>query len=709
MQNNMNYNFRVYLISDGVCSGLLLERKRQKEPQITRAYFWLNEPNGLDPRMSPEIVAHCNEGCHKIELAKNYHNQPNKYAKYRNQELIFRELKAYTEQITTHPEIIDTPQYLVCDYSFTKKGYPTVLSRFFDRSDSELAKFLVSSKIYRECVLKNLHGKEMVIGRSQEFIYRDSRNIFPEEKLDYLFTAEEILDTKHPTSAEWFREKNLLYSDFEKGKFFIRPEVGIINQKISDKKNILLVGNGATAKTTIVRTVIYKLYENRHENIFYFDIASDRYFDRKKVIQEIRSVKGLFVIENIHLGQQNIQLIYNKFKYDPERHFLFTMRKPQDNYYNKIIKELGDIFILPLEAFAYADKLIDRFCNDPETPQIVRDKRQDIVEVSKGDLYWLTFALKECAKVQGQGEPQSWIKNHVFEYLAELENCKDPYQGQYPCILVALSPLYMNEMLTEESFLKKMGFTREALNGLVERGEVIRQTDAYDNTYYGLLHSSHAKAFWAHGKNYIINKKLWEYEEFIYDYVASGTSNAMKVLVTASEENELIGVYKDKDNQTITIEYVRLIAPRIISRLRSENKLLKFIENGKSLVLITDLIMVGLNLQSGLSEDLLNLFALKIAACKRFHDAAYCLWTTFQKSQQVGLTLSDMCIQRINSFENEGWEICDIQNLKTLCQKLKQAHLLPIASFRLLNIAKHNRNPDTKLWQFLDKNGNEIG
>ena len=195
-----------------------------------------------------------------------------------------------------------------------------------------------------------------------------------------------------------------------------------------------------------------------------------------------------------------------------------------------ILKDSPDIHTVSIEPFVDADKLIDVFCNDPETPPSVRDRRDDIIEVSKNDFWRLAFALKQCAKTHEQGDPQSWIKDQVLDHLQNLESCRDEYDAQYPGILVAISPLYTNETLTEESFLKKLGFAKDALNGLIERAEITRQTDSDNNTYYGLPHSSRAAAYWEHGKRYIENPKLRDYKEFIYDYAVSNTSNGLDAI-----------------------------------------------------------------------------------------------------------------------------------------------------------------------------------
>ena len=153
------------------------------------------------------------------------------------------------------------------------------------------------------------------------FDMRNTRYLSGKEILGVLATTdfvyfripEEVLGVNDTTAAQWFRPDGPFYSDFQKDKYYLRKEVEDLKKALESGSNstCLLVGDGATGKTTIIKTLIYNLYEkNKLTGIYYFDISPRRYFDELQLFKEIQSVDGTFIIENIHLRQQTIQLIY---------------------------------------------------------------------------------------------------------------------------------------------------------------------------------------------------------------------------------------------------------------------------------------------------------------------------------------------------------------------------------------------------------------
>jgi hypothetical protein len=191
-------------------------------------------------------------------------------------------------------------------------------------------------------------------------------------------------------------------------------------------------------------------------------------------------------------------------------------------------KDFAKIKKLSLAPFDDFKGLIKCFCSHRETPEAVYRHREQLLEVSKNNYWLLAFALKGCTNAHGKGEPISWIADEVKKYLRNLETCEDTYDDQYPRIVVALSPLYKNEVLTVESYLiEKLGFTKPALYDLAKRGEITRQEDSSENMLYGLPHSSLARAYWEHGRQYIQQRRLQRYEEWICDYAGAVVPNGL--------------------------------------------------------------------------------------------------------------------------------------------------------------------------------------
>jgi len=198
-------------------------------------------------------------------------------------------------------------------------------------------------------------------------------------------------------------------------------------------------------------------------------------------------------------------------------------------------EDLRKIKQIRLEPFDETENITKRFCSHPATPKVVTKKRTQFLEMSKMNYWLLAFALQGCAKSPENSEPKSWIADEVKEYLRNLKTCNDPYCDQYPGILLALSPLYKNEVSTAEHYLiDKLKFTEPALNDLVKRGEITEQNDLNDNTLYGLPHSSLADAYWEHGQQYLRREDLRDYVTFIRDYATSNVTNGLTAIMKSN-------------------------------------------------------------------------------------------------------------------------------------------------------------------------------
>jgi hypothetical protein len=432
--------------------------------------------------------------------------------------------------------------------------------------------------------------------------------ISSEKDLYRLLTVEQVLDVKSPLPAQWFRESGPIYSDFQQKKFYRRPEVDTVKEKILANHFFLLEGKAATAKSVIVRTVMHELYEAGEQKIYYVDVARRRNFGEDQLIRSIRAVSGLFVIENVHLETRKIQWIYERFANDPDRRFLFTWRRPDKEFQDPAApRNLHEIDKLVLDPFTDAEQLVEAYCSDPKTPIIVRQKRQDILNTCKKDFWLLACALQGCGDAHGQGEPLSWVANKIRSRLVSLETCRDRHADRYPEIIVALSPLYKSEVLTYEKFLRKLGFTRAALNGLVERGEITWQKDPNGNHFYGLHHSSLADAYWEFGKDYIENESFRKYEEFLHQYAISGMPNGLEAVI-------------------ITTVNTRT---RVFARLNKNAKFGSVIRNEQSMVALATWIEY-LQPRELADADVLKILAEKITLRSDFDQTGRCLWLVYK-------------------------------------------------------------------------------
>ena len=126
-----DYIFRVFVIRDGECSGLLLERRRAAEVLPTHAYFWHTGPGGLPP--TAEIKKYVGGCSYPIEWSEKHKGNRNRFANLRDQERVFLELKIYAEAEAASEQKKNVGRPFQYEYTESEKGYAGVLSRFFSR------------------------------------------------------------------------------------------------------------------------------------------------------------------------------------------------------------------------------------------------------------------------------------------------------------------------------------------------------------------------------------------------------------------------------------------------------------------------------------------------------------------------------------------------------------------------------------------------
>lgn len=254
----------------------------------------------------------------------------------------------------------------------------------------------------------------------------------------HLLITEQVLETEHPSPAEWFRTSGPTASDFEDRRVHRCKVVGALRGLVFANLVSVLKGAAASGKTVIVRTLMYELHKEGLADVHFFDIAPNRHFNEMELLREIRMVKGIVVIENIHLELRKAQRLYQLCKHDSERHILFTARHLKQEFQDLFFQQLNSIDKLILKPFAEANEIIKHFCSHANMPDIVAKKRDEILAVAKNDYWLLALALQGYAAEKGQGEPASWIGNETNRYLCNLETCGDPHDNEYPRILLPL-------------------------------------------------------------------------------------------------------------------------------------------------------------------------------------------------------------------------------------------------------------------------------
>jgi len=234
--------------------------------------------------------------------------------------------------------------------------------------------------------------------------------------------------------------------------------------------------------------------------------------------------------------------------------------------------------------------------------------RKHIQKISRESFWLIAYALEGCNEADGKGDPQSWIRDGVNKDLKHLEGLK----SDYPEVLLALSPLYMNEVLTSEVYLRKnIKIKKQILNNLYKMGEITKIETEDGHVFYGLPHSALAKAYWEHGKIY--RKNLPEYEDFIYNYSALSMPNGIEAMVAAGKK----------------------IAKNLAVRLHKGNKTSDVILNEKSWEAIVIWTIYACN-KSRITDSVIAAFVYKIKEFSNFDFTIHITHTLCGYSLDIG-------------------------------------------------------------------------
>lgn len=489
--------------------------KKQGEMPVQWEYFYLKTA-ALFPKQW--ILETCHNRVHQIIPT--------------NDEMsILNLLKACAEYKAGNSDCSQIPLRMVYKNA---EDYSRVISRFFDRTRSKnelsLRKFFNDYHTFKHSVLNKLPGKDCLEVKARELRLGDPNEFNTYKQIPPLRHITDVLkigpDYTNESSC-WFRPTGPIAIDFDEHKVYRRPsKVNELIKLVTNNLFSLLLGEAATGKTVLVRDMAYRLCDERNNSIYYYKYMDS---DVTELAGNIDSINGIIILEDMHLDIPKLQQLYSMLKPDNDRHILSVLRGGLDKFQDLIhYDDLRKLPQLCLKPFEDADKIIDAFCSNTHTQDTVGVKREEIKKAAQQDLWLLSFALREGADSKGKGDPTDWLGQGVQTYLQSIENCGDQYESKYPLIILALSALYRNEICTHKSYLNKLGFLDHELRALCERGEIVTLKEGR-NTYYGLHHSSLAKAYWEHGEHY--KEPLPEFDDFIYDYAISGTPNCLRAIL----------------------------------------------------------------------------------------------------------------------------------------------------------------------------------
>jgi len=440
---NDGYKFWVYVISDGKSNGILVKRQIADEANQECKYFHF--AGGLSPTY--EILQACSGDYVQLHGGLDEKRFVDSLINYIVQDS--------TSGNTKKARVIDS-------FILDGQDYQTVVNHFFERSESPLRNFFVNPNVFKQNILTKVRNKDNeYIGVAEEFGVLSPHNLVV-EGFKYLRPIQEILRIGEAIPAKWFRRTGPLAADFDANTVYCR------RQLLTDLKNLVfsnffsvLEGVAATGKTVLVRQLGYELCKDKA--VYYFDCDRRRDFDQDELETDIDNVKGVVIIENIHLETRKFQYILDRAEKNEKRHILFVARPSFRESEFSRDEKLSRLNSMTLKPFAQVDEIINCFTSLHTAISWPSKICQEIKNVSANSFWLMAYALKGCVSTNGKGEVQDWLGDGVKEDLEELEKV----EPAFPEVLVSLSPLYQNETLTDESFLiNGLGFDQEMLQKL---------------------------------------------------------------------------------------------------------------------------------------------------------------------------------------------------------------------------------------------------
>lgn len=272
-------------------------------------------------------------------------------------------------------------------------------------------------------------------------------------------------------------------------------------------------------------------------------------------------------------------------------------------------------FFPRLKPFEDVDEIINHYVSRELRLNLSSDKRKSIIENTDKSYSLLAFALQGCVEAKGAGDPNEWLEKGVNYQLEKLEYVLEGPDGTdqtFPEVVVSLSPLYINEVLTAEKYLYQLGFKPNTLNALVELGEITIQKTPDGDVFYGLPHLGQARAYWRYGTTYRNRRNLPDYEDFLYTYAISNAPNGLEAVVEADKETR----------------------NKLLKLLNRDNKIEEVLERQKSLMAIASWIEYAeqKNLKR---KDTLQLLTKKIEQTNRLLDAVSCIANVCKRDSET--------------------------------------------------------------------------
>jgi len=677
--------FRVFVVKDGMASGLLIERQMSRDAPTEKNYYWLSAAQGLVP--TEEIISECD---------------------------IFHELSPgtcnvkFVELIVTFATFVHKTGKLKFEVSTIRKYLSgekcqRIIDHFFERGDVKLRDFFIDAPTFKDVVLAKVTNDEELVGKAEEFYVLSPHDVVVTGH--YLKPIAHVLNVGLGKSR-WFRREGPIAADFDDGKIYRRHRtLARIREMLLSNHFSFLVGESATGKTVLVKQIGYELSQQENKVVYWFDGALERGFDKDQLIKEINGLSGIFIIENVHLETPKYQRVLYSINPKTHRHVLFTARPSFEYAENKKDRLFSELEHVKLDSSGAVNNIIEHFAVHHPRVHWTKEVQESIKRVCGRSLWLVSYALKGYVDADGCGDTQSWMEEGVKQDLEELERL----DTAFPEVMVALSPLSHCEVLTDEFYLRNvLSFDQSELQNLVYSGDITRQDIKNGHVRYGLPHSALARLYWTHGAKYRIRRGIPDYDDFIYSYITSNVANGLEALTSCNQNTEAA----------------------VIARIHSAGNVADIVQNEQSMEAIKWAIRHIRKHHDycennvWLSDDLLGVLAKKIHSTNDLYNAADCLHAIQLVNKTAGprlwnllrldtlakkITVTDdfygayMFLLIVSFFPDDtSREFCRMINLNDLYRKFKQsADFSGICSF-ILGFLECDKERGYELWGLLN-------
>lgn len=509
----------LFVLKRGDRFGILL-RRIPAIGSTESAYFTLRDDSELLPGES--VRSECGEyNCHRLDGL-----QPHL--------AILHEFRVHAEFLADRP--LREKRRASAEYA---QGVKALFDHSPDRRgyhESPLRKFLHNRQLLsKEFLLRRM---DHVVAASERFEVIAPEHLFP--KVSILQTNDDVLRVASPLRDGWFAKTGPLFADFTADRVYRRKELDQLKQCVDAHRACILVGDIASGKSVVLRHLAYEL---RGTRLVYWLLGDD--FEPADVVAEIKRLRGLIIIEDIHRQVRLYQQLLQRLPTETlECKLLFCGRPSFEQAQDSRLPRFDELPRIQLHASSALDGILDQTAQVQCQRRLADTERVAIKPVIGSNLWLLRYALQGLKDAPGT-DPRSWVAAGVREDLNDLRQ----YGGDCPAIAVSVSAMSSAEVGTAESFLTgPLGFKAATLDHMVDIGELRRFHFANGSAYYMSPHAALAEAYWEHGSRYWSRIGMSSWCDVVRAYLALQPPNGLRAVLACQEYGaDVLGLPGDTD------------------------------------------------------------------------------------------------------------------------------------------------------------------